>query len=614
MDYLDKCVVKTDLYLNKLEANCNLIIFVLNENTYIAFTISDLKKLIENKQKHYIEGVEKLETFIYLPNGIKVDSSLQLCFDNKANTMKLIASKNKFRLGFGANKQFYSYYSVEQVSRQYIGSHEESVFVEDEDKPSVEKKVKEEKEKEKIDSEVEINWEEVKNQNEKRKLLETRIKNKIEAREKRRLEKQKEREKENGNYVETIEYESTIKCKKTFKNFILMIEEWFKFEFNHRDDDKPAVIIYFENGNKRAESWVRYGNYSRTNDLPSEIFYFQNGRIAIENWKHVRTIKNNFPIVIRYHNNGHRSQECWCDNERKLNCRENEPCVIEYHKNGGLKYEERHVNYEKHNHCDKPAVTSYYENGKISNEEWYQNNERHREGDEPARIQYYESGNLEAEEWFQNDKICRNKENQDKPSWISYYESGAVRSEEWFQDGEKYRKNLPEVIQYFENGVIKYSLTINYSKNDFTAVSYHENGVIRCWEFSKKMFENRPYLESFFVEYDEDGIKSLETHETNRNIVKTISFSKKGNKTEEQFYQGESKKVVTFYDSGVIKEEKWFNKNKLCCNIMDLSKPSLISYYENGEIKQEIWFRNGNQIERCDYYRHDVHKSKVTGY
>jgi hypothetical protein len=455
MNYLDKCVSKTDLYLNKLKPNCNLIVFVLNENVYIAYTINDFKKIFESKQKHYIEGVEKLETFFYLPNGIKVDSSLQTCFDNKANTLKLIKSENKFRLGFGENKRLYFYYSVEQVSRQYIGSYEKSVFEDvKEDRFFVEKKVKEEKED--SDSEIEINWEEVHKQNEKRKRLEIRMKNKIEAREKKRLEKLKEREKKRGNYTETIEYKSDVKCKKTFKNFILIEEVWTESDIIHRDDDKPAIILYFENGNKRGESWVRYGRLARRYDSnPSIIVYFENNQIKLEDWRHLISRENDLPLEINYHQNGHKSKECWCSSTREfLKCRIDGPCIITYHENGCIKYEERHMNRKKHNHGDKPAIIEYFQNGKIKHEEWYENDEMYRDNE----------NNL--------------------PVWIHYYESGVLQSEKWFQ---KEYKNSPQSIEYYENGMISYSVIKDSIRNTTTRTSYFKTGMLHIIDFSQKI-------------------------------------------------------------------------------------------------------------------------------
>ena len=106
MSYLDKCIEKRDLLMNKLKPSRNLIVFIVSENCYIAYTLNDMKEIMILANNHYVG--DKLERFFYLPNGIRVDSSLKTCFDSNVNTMKLIESKNKFYLGFEDNKQYYS--------------------------------------------------------------------------------------------------------------------------------------------------------------------------------------------------------------------------------------------------------------------------------------------------------------------------------------------------------------------------------------------------------------------------------------------------------------------------------------------------------------------------
>lgn len=78
MNYLDKCVVKTDLMFRNLKQSCNLIVFILeNTNSYIAYTLKDMNEIVKNKQNHYIERSDKLESFIELSIKIVVDSSLK---------------------------------------------------------------------------------------------------------------------------------------------------------------------------------------------------------------------------------------------------------------------------------------------------------------------------------------------------------------------------------------------------------------------------------------------------------------------------------------------------------------------------------------------------------
>ena len=163
MSYLDKCFETNDMYLNKLKPSRNLIVFILSENSYSVLTLNDYKKIMTlplYKENHYIEESDKLESFFFLPNRIVVDSSLETCFNEKANTMKLILTKNKFRKGFGENKQLFSYYTVSPVSRNDIGSDELSVFEEVEKQEEKKKEIKEPEitveEKEKFQKEISI--------------------------------------------------------------------------------------------------------------------------------------------------------------------------------------------------------------------------------------------------------------------------------------------------------------------------------------------------------------------------------------------------------------------------------------------------------------------------
>ena len=132
MNYLDKCAVKTDLLFNKLKPNRNIIVFIVSESCYVAYTLLDMKAIMASSKNHYINDSNKLEPFFYLPNGIVIDSSLSICFENKVNTMKLVRSEpNKFYTGFGPNKQTFVYYNVEPVFRKEINSQEDWTFKEE---------------------------------------------------------------------------------------------------------------------------------------------------------------------------------------------------------------------------------------------------------------------------------------------------------------------------------------------------------------------------------------------------------------------------------------------------------------------------------------------------
>ena len=383
MSYLDKCTVKTDLLFNKLKPSRNIIVFIVSENVYTAYTLNDLKEIINLDKRHYIDGCDILETFFYLPNGIVVDSSLKTCFENKVNTMKLVETGNKFQIRYGNSRRIFVYYKVEAVSRQSINSTEESTF--DPELVSV------------LDSgsDVEIDTVELKKQRKDRKI---------------RQRKQKtSQERKSGNYTETKNYENGVKHKVKYSENIKIREIWSKNRLLHRDDGLPAVIDYRSGNNeyKYREQWYVNGEKYRDNDQPT---------------------------YVEYHENGNKSCECWFTSQGAY--RDNDlPAIIEYRENGNKFREEWWINAERHRN-NNPAVIHYYENGNKHTEEWWTENIMHRDNDLPACTGYYKNGNKYIEEWwFENDPHRDN----DLPAYIEYDENNNKKYEKWFVEGDSVR-------------------------------------------------------------------------------------------------------------------------------------------------------------------------------
>lgn len=88
----------------------------------------------------------------------------------------------------------------------------------------------------------------------------------------------------------------------------LQIEEWFRYKGHyHRDGDKPALIRYYDNGNKRSERWLYRDHLHRCDDEPAVIFYYANGNVRQEEWfvngeKH--RVDPTEPTIVRYNNDG----------------------------------------------------------------------------------------------------------------------------------------------------------------------------------------------------------------------------------------------------------------------------------------------------------------------
>ena len=336
MSYLEKCTEKRDLLMNKLKPSRNLIVFIVSENVYVAYTLNEMKEIMTPIHNHYVEDIN-LERFFYLPNGIRIDSSLSICFEQKANTMKLVKSKNKFHRGFDDNKQYHSYYSVEAVLRQNIDSDEDSTFN------------TELNEKTNSDSDVEIDTALLLRQRDERK-----------AREKVQIERNLIEGRNTGDYIETKNYENGVECKIGYENGIKRVERWFINNELNRDNDLPARIDYYENGNKQIEEWRINGQEHRNNDNPACIIYYSNGNKKLEEW--------------------------WIDNQQH---RENDnPACIVYYEHGNKQSEQWWINNQRHRDNDRPAYIYYYENGNKEYERWYINGRQHRNNDLPDWIGY----------------------------------------------------------------------------------------------------------------------------------------------------------------------------------------------------------------------------------
>ena len=123
MSYLDKCVVKTDIMLRKLRPSRNLIIFVYNQNTYIPVSREDMNTIMKSPFIRSNETTNKNENFYKIPNEIHVDSSLEECYQDRNNTMKL-ELKGKFK--YDGNS--FTFFGVTPMKRKEINELKEKDF------------------------------------------------------------------------------------------------------------------------------------------------------------------------------------------------------------------------------------------------------------------------------------------------------------------------------------------------------------------------------------------------------------------------------------------------------------------------------------------------------
>ena len=113
----------------------------------------------------------------------------------------------------------------------------------------------------------------------------------------------------------------------------------------HREDDRPALIWYTDDGIMMSQYWYRDDRWHREGDLPAVINYREDGTIMTQGWYR-----------------------------------------------DGL----------RHRDGDEPTVISYKEDGTIKLQRWYSKGRLHREGDGPAEIKYNESGAMVSQRYYRH--------------------------------------------------------------------------------------------------------------------------------------------------------------------------------------------------------------------
>ena len=137
-------------------------------------------------------------------------------------------------------------------------------------------------------------------------------------------------DKKSGTYEDVKYFENDVKCFRSYKNFVLVAEEWFKNNKLNRDEetDLPALIWFYENGNKRQEVWCRDGlpyrktcktawvEYDENGRRKYGAWYYENGNKAEEVWSQDSINKPGQPHRIEYYENGKEKAKHWKENGR----------------------------------------------------------------------------------------------------------------------------------------------------------------------------------------------------------------------------------------------------------------------------------------------------------
>lgn len=153
-------------------------------------------------------------------------------------------------------------------------------------------------------------------------------------------------------------------------NEIILKELWYKNDKQHRDGNKPASMIYYEDGKVKE---VKYfvGNKIHKENGAAVVGFYRNGKIC----------------YMKYFKNG------------KLSNAE-KPSTLEFDKNGILRFQAYCLNGECHRE-NGPALEIFDSYGNISKVEYYINGALHRI-DGPAVISYSSQKRIEEVSYFIN--------------------------------------------------------------------------------------------------------------------------------------------------------------------------------------------------------------------
>lgn len=375
--FLDKCVYKLDFSNRKLKPRSDLVVFIITDNVYDAYTPEDIKMLIYQPLKRIRDYAPK--NFIELPSGIMIESSFINYFENKEVTFRL-KSYNNFE-NKDVMEERLPYYNALPVFRTEIGGELGLVINE---------------------SEIETDEDEIKIQKERRRDLKNL----------RFKQDEEENQKNPFSFINLCFHGYDIWCEKFYTSRFLKYETWFKKGCRHREGDLPAEIIYYENEDcqeedkcldlikcihrsllqpgKAIEKWYKNEELCRENGKPDWIEYYRNGSVKSVQWIDLANNKTQLEEQSKFEY--YPLLYCFTDLEKS----ENSQTEFGISKSilGSKKSESWRdiVGYDRNG--DKPAYIEYYENGNKKEEAWYQNHRLKR------IVEHDENGN-KIERWFQ---------------------------------------------------------------------------------------------------------------------------------------------------------------------------------------------------------------------
>ena len=106
---------------------------------------------------------------------------------------------------------------------------------------------------------------------------------------------------------------------------------------------------------------------------PSQINNYRNVIELMWKKENGKCHNENGPAFIEYYPNGNVEYKSWYINGKEHN--ENGPAIIEYYPNGNVKHKSWFINDEYHND-NGPAIIGYDEDGNIIRQEYWENGTR----------------------------------------------------------------------------------------------------------------------------------------------------------------------------------------------------------------------------------------------
>ena len=362
-------------------------------------------------------------------------------------------------------------------------------------------------------------------------------------------------------------------CYKEIKyydceNETLMQETYFHNNRIHRlENDKPALINYYPEGNIKSEMYFMNGNLHRVADTEGRVADTE-GRVADTEGR-------------------------VADTEGRV---ADKPATIRYRKNGEIKYHAYYVNGELYRE-DKPAYIEYYssrecDGSKIKSEHYYLNNKLHRgvviedhrsdTESKPSVIKYYPNGLIQHELYYKDNKIHRDN---NLPAKIFYRTCGAIMCQAYAINGCIHNDNGPAHIEYYPSGNIKIIMYYKYNKcNNF---------------FDTKDCKIKPA----YIKYSEDGNVLKEKYMINNQlhrgvVIEDCETTTEGSEAQDCEAEDCDKPAYIKYS-----EDGYILKEKYCVNGIykrtNIDDPTIIEYNNNGNDVVNVYTdKYGNQLRR----------------